>query len=128
MSAQSDEPTNVSASGEELRSVHQLQRRWESLAEDDPLCAILSRPDTRGNRWNVDEFFATGEAEVATTLGELAATKLVPRSGRALDFGGGVGRLTRALAQRFDDVVGLDISDVMIRNARSLNKDLPNAH
>lgn len=37
---------------------------------------------------------------------------------RALDFGCGVGRLTLALAKEFDAVVGLDISDAMLAEAK----------
>ena len=43
----------------------------------------------------------------------------VPPCADALDFGCGVGRLTQPLAARVRQVVGLDISDEMIRRARS---------
>ena len=44
---------------------------------------------------------------------------------RALDFGCGVGRLTRALGDRFDAVVGVDISAGMVEQARRLNDASP---
>ncbi|HZC31292.1 MAG TPA: methyltransferase domain-containing protein, partial [Gaiellaceae bacterium] len=60
--------------------------------------------------------FASGEREIARTLRRV-------RVGReaALDFGCGVGRLTQALASRFDRVVGVDVSVRMVEIARRLN-------
>ena len=46
---------------------------------------------------------------------------------RALDFGCGLGRITRALAQHFDEAVGVDISEDMVRRAQELNADVPGA-
>jgi SAM-dependent methyltransferase len=51
---------------------------------------------------------------------------LPTRHGRALDFGCGVGRLTRALAPRFERVVGLDISEPMLERARAACEGLDN--
>ena len=50
------------------------RRDWEQLAEVDPLWAILAAPDARGGRWKLDEFFATGEAEIAEVLDVSAKT------------------------------------------------------
>ena len=49
-----------------------------------------------------DRFFATGEAEIAEVLAVADGLRPVAR-GRALDFGCGVGRLTRALGMRYRD-------------------------
>jgi ubiquinone/menaquinone biosynthesis C-methylase UbiE len=46
---------------------------------------------------------------------------------RALDFGCGLGRMTRALAAHFEEVVGVDISEEMIRGARDANGDVERA-
>jgi ubiquinone/menaquinone biosynthesis C-methylase UbiE len=46
---------------------------------------------------------------------------LSPGRGRALDFGCGPGRLTQALADRFEEVVGIDISGPMIEEAKRRN-------
>jgi ubiquinone/menaquinone biosynthesis C-methylase UbiE len=48
------------------------------------------------------------------------------RFGTALDFGCGVGRLTRALSDRFERVVGVDISASMLEEARAQHRDLLN--
>jgi SAM-dependent methyltransferase len=103
------------------------RREWEELAALDPLWAVLSEPDRKGGRWELDSFLATGELEVARTLGRVAELGLPERRERALDFGCGVGRVTRALASRFEQVVGLDASRTMVEHARRINEDMPNA-
>ncbi len=46
----------------------------------------------------------------------------------ALDFGCGVGRLTRALAGHFGDCYGVDISESMVERACALNHAYSNCH
>ncbi len=97
------------------------RRDWEELAAVDPLWAILSAPERRGGGWPLEEFFATGEAEIGEVLEVASELGYPSQHERALDFGCGVGRLTRALSGRFQQAVGVDISDEMIRLARELN-------
>lgn len=96
-------------------------KNWEALAKDDPLFAVLTHKDKRGGRWNEQEFFATGEAEVAASFARLAALGIPARFPRALDFGCGVGRLTQAIARRAERVWGLDIAPTMIAHANRMN-------
>jgi SAM-dependent methyltransferase len=103
------------------------QRDWDELAAVDPLWAILSDPERRGGRWQLDEFFRTGEADVGRALTVADELGRPERRERALDFGCGVGRVTRALAARFGDALGVDVSSQMVEQARSLNADVPNA-
>jgi SAM-dependent methyltransferase len=103
------------------------RREWEELAELDPLWAVLSDPDRKGGRWDLDAFLATGELEVARRLARLTEFGLPERHERALDFGCGVGRITRALAARFGEVVGLDASRTMVEHARRINEGVANA-
>lgn len=99
------------------------QRRvWESLAHIDPLWAILTSNDKAGRRWDEAEFFQTGHAEIESFVLELQGLGIKPPHGSVLDFGCGTGRLTQALAARFRDVVGVDISSQMIALARSYNQ------
>lgn len=97
---------------------------WEKLAEVDPLWAVLTRADKRGGRWDRDEFLATGEVEIAEVLDAAGELGLPAARRRALDFGCGAGRLTRALAARFETAVGVDISEAMVATSRSLNDDV----
>jgi trans-aconitate methyltransferase len=101
------------------------RRDWDEIGRLDALWAILSDPAKRYGRWDVDEFLATGQREVDHVLETARRWDLPQRSGRALDFGCGVGRLTRALATRFVSVVGVDVSEVMVSRARTLNADTP---
>lgn len=99
-----------------------IQSKWDTLGKDDPLWAILSDNTKDGNRWNIDEFFATGQATVGAALARVAGLGLHPGNGRALDFGCGVGRLTQALADHFDEACGVDVAPSMIQGARRYNR------
>lgn len=100
-----------------------LQRVWRSLGRDDPLWAVLSQPGKQGRRWDEAEFLATGRADIETQLQALSVYGLPSRRGVALDFGCGAGRLSRALADHFEQVIGLDVSATMIEAARRINAD-----
>jgi SAM-dependent methyltransferase len=97
------------------------QQTWEQLAQRDPLWAVLTDPRKAGRGWDPGDFFATGELEIERVLAYLAGKGIAPARGIALDFGCGVGRLTRALARRMDEVDGVDASPTMIERARELN-------
>ena len=107
-------------------SVSRTRASWEDLGALDPLWAILSDSAHQFGRWNIDEFFATGEDEVRGVLAATSRFGLPNRRAKALDFGCGVGRLTRALAAQFDHAVGVDISQPMIDQAREYNRMLGN--
>jgi len=106
-------------------SLARHKQDWEQLAAEDPLWAVLSDPARRGNGWDVGEFLETGEREIAEVLARGEELGLPAQFGRALDFGCGAGRLTRALAARFDVSVGVDISERMVEEARRLAADRP---
>jgi len=109
-----------------MKDIERLRVTWNALGEDDPLWAILSQPDTRGGQWNAEEFFSAGEAEIAGLQTWCAHLELPRKHDSALDFGCGIGRLTRALASRYGQVVGVDISPSMLAQARRLNAGLGN--
>lgn len=102
------------------------KKDWEELAAVDPLWAIYSDPAHKFNNWDLDEFFATGERDVAEIMRWIGRTGVPKHQELALDFGCGVGRLTRALAQRFEKVYGVDIAESMITRAKNLNRDFRN--
>ena len=112
----------------ESPALDRLRSTWTALGEDDPLWAILSDPAKRGGRWDEDAFFAAGEQEIVSVDQRCAALG-VPRERRlALDFGCGVGRLSRALATRYGEVIGVDIAPSMLQQARRLNAHISNLH
>ena len=104
------------------------ESEWNDLATVDPLWAILSDPEKRCSKWDVDEFFATGEKEIEGVLHEANLLGHPAARGTALDFGCGVGRVTRALANRFSECYALDISEKMINLAKQFNEGARNCH
>ena len=99
-----------------------LAKSWDALGEEDPLWAVLSHPDKRGGRWDLDEFFALGEYDIDLALKQIQDLPWSLNRRAALDFGCGVGRLTRALCLHFENVEGVDIAPSMIEAAERLNR------
>jgi SAM-dependent methyltransferase len=99
--------------------------QWEANAESDAFWAILTDPNRTGRRWTEGEFFATGEVEWRIVRKMLDEVDALPNfEGRYLDFGCGVGRMSRQLRADFTDGLGLDISERMVALARDLNPGL----
>ena len=99
-----------------------LREHWDALGRSDPLWAVLTDRGRERGGWDVDEFLRSGAEQVderMRTLDDLGVR--VPR-GRALDFGCGVGRLTQALAERFESCDGVDVAPSMIELARRINR------
>ena len=105
---------------------HRLRLQWETLGAIDPYWAVLTHPGKKGGRWDKDQFFATGATEMAEVEDKLARLGMTPRRSVALDYGCGVGRLSRALAARYEQVISVDISEAMLREARTANAAFPN--
>lgn len=101
-----------------------LKTNWDAMGRDDPLFAIASWAEKKGNKWDLEEFLQTGLDEIEQVVAclERLGVPAAARQGRALDFGCGVGRLTQALALHFDSVTGVDIAASMIDMAREINR------
>ncbi|WP_239002620.1 class I SAM-dependent methyltransferase [Rhodovastum atsumiense] len=82
-----------------------------------------------GNRDGEEAWlFAQGEQRARMVIDPvLEAYDIAARQCLALDHGCGHGCLTRALARRFDEVVGIDVSPGLIAQARHLNRTIGNA-
>jgi SAM-dependent methyltransferase len=107
--------------------VDSVRATWERIGHIDPFWGVLSWEGKEGGRWDVEEFFDTGEREVEQFLEEARVVGAEPELGGALDFGCGVGRLSRALARRFQSVDGVDISAPMVEQAeRLVGTEFPN--
>src|SRR4051812_16672834 len=104
--------------------VDQQAQDWNELAQLDPHWAILTSPGKRFGGWDDAEFFATGSAEGEALMSRIAAFGLPLERTRALDFGCGLGRMTRALAGHFDECFGVDISEGMVSGARTANANV----
>lgn len=100
----------------------QTKKHWDQFARTDPLWAVLTDADKRGNQWRTEEFFRTGVESVEAEIKGVRLHYPSLRQGTALDFGCGVGRLSQALALHFDRVTGVDISAEMLSHARRFNR------
>ena len=94
--------------------MNQMREKWDLRARRDALAYI----ETHREVGDLDGFFALGEHFVEV----LADPVLVGIArGRALDLGCGLGRITRALTRRFEEVVGVDVSAQMVHRAETLH-------
>jgi SAM-dependent methyltransferase len=94
-------------------------RDWKKWGQTDPYFGVLTSPEFAAGRIadNKERFFATGRREVSATLAQVKRFYGDVGMSRALDFGSGVGRLVLPLARQFSTVVGVDISQDMLREA-----------
>lgn len=97
-------------------------RDWEKLGAADPYWAVLT--DERFHAAtltpeNIAQFFARGEQDIAgvfESIRKFVAPEFSPA--RALDLGCGVGRLVIPMSRRVTEVVGVDVSEAMLSEAR----------
>jgi SAM-dependent methyltransferase len=101
--------------------MNEMREKWDLRAREDAIAyieAVREVPD-------LDAFFALGEHFVQVLADPILGG--VAR-GRALDLGCGLGRISRALARRFDEVVAVDVSAEMVQRAEELHpqSEFPN--
>jgi SAM-dependent methyltransferase len=113
----------------EITTEEQLQKMrddWDQRAKENARYYV----NTATMEWTDEEFFASGERTVAeeilTDMGNICQGK-PQREMRVLEIGCGAGRVTRALANLFGEVHGVDVSGEMIRQAKRALQDRPNA-
>jgi 2-polyprenyl-3-methyl-5-hydroxy-6-metoxy-1,4-benzoquinol methylase len=96
------------------------QRQWERWGKIDPYFAVVTKEQFHAEQLaeSRPQFFEGGEREIARMLDATRRFYGAAPFDRALDFGCGVGRLVVAMASRFREVVGVDISDSMLAEAR----------
>lgn len=89
---------------------------WDEAARKNAAWYV----DTSFDYANVDmgKFFETGTAIVAEALDDAPAHP--EGHGTALEIGCGLGRVCLALAERFDNVIGIDISPEMVKRGSEL--------
>jgi len=102
-----------------------MRREWDDRARLNARHYIADGQ----SRWSDSEFWRSGEANVAETV----LTDMInicqgknPKEMRVLELGCGAGRVTRALAQVFGEVHGVDISEEMVQQARTALGQLTN--
>ena len=108
-------------------SLRRQKAEREELGNMDPYWAILADPNRKFGKWNIGEFFTVGDQEIRKVMESTMHLGYPLGRELALDFGCGVGRLTRALAMHFRQCYGVDISESMVAKARELNGSFPNS-
>jgi SAM-dependent methyltransferase len=107
--------------------LQKMQSDWDERARQNARHFVASGQET----WSDEEFFRSGRATVAEQiLNDMTnvCQGRDPRQMRVLEIGCGAGRVTRALAEVFGEVHGVDVSGEMVRLARQALAGTPNAH
>lgn len=100
-----------------------VNRSWQHLGETDPFWSVLTAPEYRGrpSEERIERFFASGAAEVERLKVALARCGVsLDGRGTCLEYGCGLGRVTRYLAPLFERTIGVDISAAHLDLARDL--------
>ncbi|HEX5121806.1 MAG TPA: class I SAM-dependent methyltransferase [Rhodanobacteraceae bacterium] len=121
-----EEPARTIETDGDPRLLQQLfehvNRSWQHLGETDPYWSVLTSPEYRGKPApeQIARFFATGAAEVDRLGRALARNGLAlgPADGTCVEYGCGIGRVTRHLATHFAQTIGVDISAAHLALAR----------
>ena len=103
------------------RPIRDTDADWDEIGRTQPYFGVLTDPRFRTEAINEAAraaFFASGDAEIRHQLAIQRARfgPFEPRS--ALDFGCGVGRLTRALGAVTTRALGIDVAPSMLAEAR----------
>lgn len=117
-----DVHVEVRATGEQMQQMlDRITRNWESFGVTEPYWSVLTNPAFLRNSLdkNIDTFFEHGRIDIERLLAFVSRAGIRPNKfSRALDFGCGVGRLTFAIAAESEAVVGVDISESHLIEAR----------
>ncbi len=93
-----------------------MRRDWDARARENPR-AYINWPDVADQE---EAFFASGRSDYASYVGPfLDRMKIDSRGKTALEIGCGIGRLSRCLAEDFEQVIGVDVSPEMVAKAES---------
>jgi SAM-dependent methyltransferase len=104
------------------QTAESMRRFWDERAREDAWYFVDSRLDYRSP--DTERFWRGGQEVVDLILGTVGVR--IEPTDVIVDIGCGLGRLSRAMAARASRVIGLDVSQEMIKRARQLNADVPN--
>jgi SAM-dependent methyltransferase len=102
------------------RDTTKMRDYWEQRAQLNAAFYVDTSLDY--DNPNMDQFLETGRRVVTIALDEPPAVQPAGKA-VALEIGCGMGRICLALSERFDQVIGYDISTEMLRKARELVPD-----
>ena len=92
-----------------------MKQTWNSLASRNSMHFIA----TDKAHWDVGSFFSIGKQRLHNILHRMGVSPSDCK-GNLVDLGCGIGRFAFAFAELFDTVLGVDISEEMIRKANAL--------
>ena len=95
-------------------------QEWKEWGKVDPLFAVASWKDRDkggNNPWTDEEFYALGKSDWEDFFAQWQQYGCDTR--HCIEIGCGAGRLTRCIAETFDQVTALDVSEDQINYARS---------
>ena len=102
-----------------------MARDWDELARINAAYSIVSTSEFESaDAERLDSFWDSGRLEVERILDGLALGNTSRLT--LVEIGCGIGRMTRALAARFERVIALDVSPEMIDRASVSNPNLGN--
>lgn len=101
--------------------LERLETTWEAGAKRDPHWVVLTDPSKRARGWDDESFFATGGVDADRLMSRVRELGRPTRCDLAMDFGCGLGRISRALCEHFPSVDGVDISATMVQRATELH-------
>jgi SAM-dependent methyltransferase len=119
-------PRTIETSGDSTmlqRLFDHVNQSWHYLGETDPYWSVLTSPEYRGrpSEQDIARFFTSGVGDVNRLQATLARLGLaLDGSGTCLEYGCGLGRVTRHLASLFGRTIGVDISSAHLELAREL--------
>ncbi|MCS7042460.1 MAG: class I SAM-dependent methyltransferase [Bryobacteraceae bacterium] len=109
------------------RTLDKMRQDWDERARENARFYV----NTEKTDWTDEEFFESGRR----TVREEILTDMInicqgrdPKQMKVIEIGCGAGRVTRALAEIFGEVHGVDVSGEMVALAREALRDMPNAH
>jgi SAM-dependent methyltransferase len=109
------------------QQIENMRRDWDQRAKENARHYVV----TGQKEWSDEEFRESGrvtlDEEILNDLANVCQGK-DPKQMKVLEIGCGAGRVTRAFAEYFGEVYAVDISAEMVRQARAMVADLPNAH
>lgn len=95
--------------------LNHIQLVWTGLGESEPHWSVVSTKEFKANTIgeNIQKFNSSGHTEIENLKRMLSRVGMQGKIGPAktvLEYGCGVGRVTRWLSEIFDNVIGVDIS------------------
>jgi len=104
-----------------------MREEWDKRARENARYYV----NTAHSEWKDEDFFRSGELtvmeEILTDMTNICQG-IFPSRMKVLEIGCGAGRVTRALAQIFGEVHGIDVSGEMVKLARQALAPFPNAY